>query len=386
MKSNFQEFKLAAEYAPIHIIFTDLNGTILYANKAVEEVTGYYRSEIIGNNPRLWGRQMPPEFYKKLWKTIKKDKKVFRGEIKNRRKNGELYIALARIAPALDRKGNLAGFVGIEQDITKEKQVDEAKSEFVNLASHELKNPLSVIYLYAEMLLKEKLGKLHPKQKKSLQKIIRANKKMINLINSLLNVSKIELGKFINESKIVNLSKITKDVIKEFKPKMEEKEIIIEEKYSGKNSVLIDPKMLEIILQNLISNAVKYTPKLGRIKVEVDVRGEKWEDGISEVGSGNRNQKSKNLTSRSQFAHPTSHILIKVSDTGYGIPKKDQGRIFEKMYRASNVLGKDQEGTGLGLYMIKSLINQKNGKIWFSSKRGQGTTFYVEIPLSKRKL
>ena len=89
MKSNFQKFKLAAEYAPIHIIFTDLDGKILYANKAVGDVTGYERSEIIGNNPRLWGRQMPPEFYKKLWKTIKKDKKVFSGEIKNKRKKGD---------------------------------------------------------------------------------------------------------------------------------------------------------------------------------------------------------------------------------------------------------------------------------------------------------
>ena len=358
MKSNFQKFKLAAEYAPIHIIFTDLDGKILYANKAVGDVTGYERSEIIGNNPRLWGRQMPPEFYKKLWKTIKKDKKVFSGEIKNKRKNGELYVALARIAPASDEEGNLAGFVGIEQDITKEKQVDLAKSEFVNLTSHELKNPLSIIYLYTEMLLKEKLGKLNPKQRKSLQKIMHANKKMINLINSLLNVSKIELGKFINESKIVNISKVTKSIIKEFEPKIKEKKIIMKAKYSGDNSILIDPKFLIIILQNLISNAVKYTQKSGRVLVEI--------------------------------SYDSKKLDIKVSDTGYGIPKKDQGRIFEKMYRASNISGKDNDGSGLGLYMIKSLINHKGGKIWFSSKersrKNKGTTFYVEIPISGNRI
>lgn len=188
MIKDFQKFKLAAEYAPIHIIFTNTEGIVLYANKAVEEVTGYNRSEIIGNNPRLWGRQMPLKFYRKLWKTIKKDKKIFAGEIKNKRKNGELYVALARIAPAIDEDGKLAGFVGIEQDITKEKQVDQAKSEFVSLASHQLKNPLFLINWYTDFLLKQKEGELNAKQKKYLHEIKNANKRMTDLIESLLNV------------------------------------------------------------------------------------------------------------------------------------------------------------------------------------------------------
>lgn len=352
MKTSLQKFKIASEFAPIHIIFTDTSGKILYANKAVEDVTGYSRREIIGNNPRLWGRQMPPEFYKKLWKTIKKDKKVFRGEIKNKRKNGEYYTALARIAPALDEKGSLVGFVGIEQDITKEKQVDQAKTEFVSLASHQLRNSLTVIKLYSEMLLKN-MG-LDRKQKKYISEINNANKKMIDLVSSLLDVSKIELGKFTNEPRKIELATVVKSIMKDFMPKIRQKRIILEEKYSGKNSILIDPKMLIIILQNLISNAVKYTPKLGKIKLGV-------------------------FTAR-------NILNIKVSDTGYGIPKKDQGRIFEKMYRAPNAQKKDPDGTGLGLYMIKSLINQKNGKIWFESKEGKGTVFYVRIPLFKQKL
>lgn len=354
MNKDFQNFKLAAEHAPIHIIFTDIDGVVLYANLAAQKLTGYSREEIIGNNPRLWGRQMPHKFYKKLWKTIKYDKKVFAGEIKNRRKNGELYIALARIAPALDENGKLAGFIGIEQDITKEKQVDQAKSEFVSLASHQLKNPLFLVNWYTDILLKEKVGFLNLKQRKYLQEIKNANKKMTNLINSLLNVSKIELGKFANEPKKIQLIRFTKKILKEFNPRIEEKQISLAVNFSEKEiTIKIDPKLLTIILENLLSNAIKYTPKKGKVELEISL------------------------------SHLTSHLLIKVSDTGVGIPKKEQNKIFEKLYRASNAKTKDKEGTGLGLYMVKSLLEQNEGKIRFESVGKKGTTFFVELPISR---
>lgn len=350
MKANLQKFKIASEFAPIHIIFTDTNGVILYANKAVEEVTGYTRQEIIGNNPRLWGRQMGKRFYKKFWKTIKINKKIFEGEINNKRKNGEDYIAHARITPVLDGK-KLIGFVGIERDITKEKQVDTAKTEFVSLASHQLKNPLSVINLYADALSKEKVGKLNEKQKKYMQSINRASKKMNTLITDLLNVTKIEVGKFINDPKKVKLSEIIKSVIKEFMPKIEEKKIVYEEKCPGdKTKIIVDPKLLTVIVQNLLSNAVKYTPDFGKISLEVSVV-------------------EKNL-------------FLKVSDTGYGIPKSQQSKIFNKLYRATNVQEIDQEGSGIGLYMVRSILGKLRGRIWFESKENKGTIFYVKMPVS----
>lgn len=348
MDKDLHIYKIAYEYAPIHIIFTDPDARILYANKAVEEITGYKRSEVIGNNPRLWGKQMPKTFYKKLWKTIKYEKKLFEGEITNKRKNGQIYIADARIAPVIDNK-ELIGFVGIERDITKEKQIDHAKTEFVSFTSHQLKNPLTIVSLFTDVLLKEKNGTLNKKQKKYLHQIKSANKRMIDLIEALLNVAKIELGRFVDEPKKTEVVRISKNVLKEFWPKIEEKKIKFIEKYPEKSTtVLIDQRALIIILQNLISNAVKYTPMMGKIILEV----------LAEKRS----------------------LSIKVLDTGIGIPKKEQNKIFTKMFRASNAQ-KDQESTGLGLYMVKTLIDQMKGKIWFVSETGKGTTFFVNLPV-----
>lgn len=126
MTEDLQKYRLALENASNHIIITDPEGKILYANKAVETLTGYSRSETLGSTPRLWGGQMPLDFYQKMWKTIKEEKKVFESEITNKRKNGELYIAQTTISPIIDdRSEGLMGFVGIEVDITKKKKDEE---------------------------------------------------------------------------------------------------------------------------------------------------------------------------------------------------------------------------------------------------------------------
>lgn len=327
---------------------------MLYANKAVEEVTGYTRREIIGGNPRLWGQQMSKSFYKKFWRTIKYEKKVFEGEIKNKRKNGEIYTALARIAPVIGEKGELIGFVGVERDITKEKQVDQAKTEFVSLASHQLKNPLTVVSLYVEMLLGAKAGKVSEKQKKFLQKIKNANQKILDLINSLLNVSKIELGRFPNEPEMVNLAKVMQSVVREFKPEIEKKRIIFEANgHNNRSLISIDPKLLTMVLQNLISNAVKYTPDKGRVALETII--------------------DKN------------DLRIKIADTGCGIPESEQKKVFTKLFRASNLGDDESGGTGLGLYIVKSILDQVKGRIRFESRENKGTTFYVSWPLRDGK-
>lgn len=349
MNKSLQVFKLVSEYAPIHIIFTDPEGTILYANKAVEKITGYSPKEVIGSNPRLWGKQMTKSFYRKLWQTIKHKKKLFTAEITNKRKNGELYIADTRIAPVLDEKNvNLLGFVGIEWDITKEKEVDQAKTEFVSLASHQLKNPLTVIRLYTNLILEQKLGKLVGRQKKALNQIKSANERMINLVNSLLNISRIELGRLTGKPELIKIASLTQNIFKELKPQIEKKAIIFKEKHPKHLTIRQDPNLLTIILQNLVSNAVKYTPKAGKVIFKTS------------LSNGN--------------------LKFEVTDTGYGIPKKEQGKMFTKLFRASNIQEKEPEGNGLGLYLVKLVVDKLKGKIWFKSRENKGTTFYVTLP------
>ncbi len=232
----------------------------------------------------------------------------------------------------------------------KEQALDRAKSEFVSLASHQLKTPLTTISWYAEMLLNGRVGKVAEKQKEYLEKIFHNNRRMKELVNALLNTSRIELGTLAIEPKPVNLIAVADSVLDELSAQINSKRLQIERDYE-KNLPIInaDPQLTRIIFQNLLSNSVKYTPDRGIIS----------------------------LTIKTQ----QSDILIKVSDSGYGIPKAQQSQIFKKLFRADNVREKEPDGTGLGLYIVKSVIEQFGGKILFESKENKGTIFYVTVPL-----
>ncbi len=350
VNADMEKFKLAVQNASDHIIITDADAKILYANNAASRITGYPINEMIGANPRLWGGQMPADFYKTMWKTIKEEKKSFTGEVTNRRKSGESYQAVMSIAPILDEKGNIIFFVGIERDVTKERAIDKSKSEFVSLASHQLRTPLSAINWYTEMLLDEDVGKLNKKQKDYLGEIYHSSKRMADLVGSLLNVSRIELGTFAIEPKPTDIIEILKSVIKELSHEIKKRHQKLTEQYDKTIGLLsIDQSLMRVVLQNLISNSVKYTPNKGSIKVEVHKIG--------------------------------NDIIISVSDSGYGIPERQQSRIFEKFFRADNIREVETDGTGLGLYIVKEIVEKSGGSIWFESKENKGTKFYVSLPV-----
>ncbi len=355
---DLEKFKLAVDGSSDHIIITDPEGTILYANKGVQRITGYSPEEVIGTKAgHLWQYPMDKEFYQDFWETIKAKKLPFHGEMKNRRKNGEVYDALVTISPVLSNSNEILFFVGIERDITTIKEIDRAKTEFVSLASHQLRTPLSSINWYTEILQTDESDNLNDNQKKFIQEICDANKRMIELVNALLNVSRIEMGTLDVEPKEIDFKEIAESVVKESKILFENKKVILETDYD-KDLPLInaDPKLVRMIFQNLLSNSAKYTPEKGKVSLRVG-----FEEKFPE------------------------HIMIKVSDTGYGIPEYQKEKIFTKLFRADNAKERDAEGTGLGLYIVKSIVDNVKGKIWFDSEEGKGTTFYVLIPLTGMK-
>ena len=168
-------FKMAADSSSNHIIITDTEGIILYANQAAADITGYKISEMLGKTPRLWGGLMSKSFYKQMWKIVKIEKKSFIGEIRNKRKNGERYFAKIKISPILDYRKHLCGFVANEEDITREKEFDQIKTAFVNTAAHQLKTPVSIIRWYAELLQIYDMSNLTPVQKKYVSGIYEAD-------------------------------------------------------------------------------------------------------------------------------------------------------------------------------------------------------------------
>jgi len=265
-------------------------------------------------------------------------------------KEGKHIPVADSAAPLKNKQGDIVGCVVVFRDVSKEYAIDKAKTEFVSLASHQLRTPLSAINWYAEMIINGDVGKLTEEQTKYMQEIYKGNQRMINLVNALLDVSRIELGTFAISPEKINIVSLARDLVKEIKLLADQKKILINESYDKSlPEISADPKLLQIIFQNLLSNAVKYTPNKGRVTLTITKK--------------------------------EPNIIIEVKDTGYGIPKAQQGRIYEKLFRADNVRVKDTEGTGLGLYIVKAIVEQANGKISFISKENMGTTFRVEIPL-----
>jgi PAS domain S-box-containing protein len=355
-QEELRKFKLATDSAYDHIVITDPDGIVLYANAAASRITGFSHNEIIGTKAgKKWSLPMPRKFYETLWRTIKTKKQIFTGELKNRRKNGEVYYALVSISPILDEHGNLRFFLGIERDTSREKQIDLAKSEFVSLASHQLRTPLSAINWYTEMLLNGDAGKITAKQKEYLNEVYHGSQRMVALVNALLNVSRIDLGTFAIEPQPTRIQEIATIALKELEPQIRQKRIrMISTVAKDIPTLPLDPKLILIILQNLLSNAVKYTPSKGTVTLRIS-------------------RDAKCLT-------------IEVQDTGYGIAKQDHSRMFQKLFRADNVRERVPDGTGLGLYIVKSILEQSGGKISFTSELGKGTIFRAILPATGMKL
>ncbi len=368
MAGDLKKFKLAVENASDQIIITDPEGIVIFGNKSVEKITGYTPEEAMGKKAGiLWKTPMPKEYYENMWDVIKIQKKTFNGEIQNRRKSGELYIATLSISSVLDKEGTIIYFVAIQRDITKEKEVDKAKTEFVSLASHQLRTPLSAINWYTEMLLAGDAGVVSEEQKKFLEEIAIGNKRMVDLVDDLLNVSRLDMGTFTIDTKPINVLDLVKNVLNEARVQILNKKLIVEESYSENiPTFLADEKLIRMIFQNLLSNAIKYTKPETNIKMSLRVVNK--DDNFGE----------KIMSENS--------LGFEVSDSGMGIPLRQQDKIFTKLFRADNAKESETEGTGLGLYVIKSIVDQSGGQVWFKSEENKGSTFYVTFPIDGMKI
>ena len=246
--------------------------------------------------------------------------------------------------------GETLGAIEVFRDVTHEREVDKAKTEFVSLASHQLRTPLTAINWYTEMLLAGDVGKVTRKQKQYLDEIYGAGKRMVDLVGALLNVSRIDLGTFAIDPSPMRVTDIAESVIKEMEIQVRAHKISVRKKYEKNLPVInADPKLLRIVLQNLISNAVKYTPDNGVVEVRIVKSGET--------------------------------IKVEVLDNGCGIPVSQRGKIFGKLFRADNARERVTDGTGLGLYVAKAIIEQSGGSIGFDSEENKGTRFFATIPL-----
>lgn len=342
------------------LVVVNNKGKITYINKSFEEMFGWTSAEILGKRmvnvvQREDTNGIPVSFEERvLTRVLAGQKFIVRANdsFYYIRKDQSRFPTSVIIAPVI-LNNKIVGAVEVIRDITKEKEIDKAKTEFVSLASHQLRTPLSTVSWYSEMLLSGDVGDVTPDQRKYLEEIYRGNQRMVDLVNTLLDVSRIELGTFMVEPKPTDITTITSDVVNEQKLQIEKKKI----KFSYRHEkdlplILIDPKPFRIVVQNLLSNAIKYTPDSGSVTVSI-------------------------------YSDNDNTVQLKISDTGYGIPENQKEKIFSKLFRADNVIGKDTEGTGLGLYIAKSIVEQAGGKLWFESVENSGSTFFISMPFKK---
>ena len=265
-----------------------------------------------------------------------------------RTKTGDIVPVFVTTAPIL-LDSRPIGAIEVFRDITIENEIDRMKSEFISLASHQLRTPLSAIKTYTHMLLDGFMGGLEPSQKKALQTVVAATNRMNELISTLLNITRIESGSISVAPKLLNIQKLIEEIIKELTHVAEAKAIRLHLKTSAHAPMLrTDGLILKEIMVNMVSNAIKYTPEKGIVSLQLSTRGKL--------------------------------IIISITDTGVGIPVSSQDQIFTKFFRAPNVVRQETTGTGLGLYLVKGLVDQLGGKVWFKSTENKGSTFFLSLP------
>jgi PAS domain S-box-containing protein len=250
-------------------------------------------------------------------------------------------------------RGEALGTLVILHDISREKMVEKIKTEFVSLAAHQLRTPLSAIKWTLKMLLEGDLGEITGEQRDFVEKTYQSNERMISLINDLLDITRIEEGRYLYRPSPADFEELASSVVSFCQEVAARKKIKLDfEKPQIKlPKANMDVEKVKLVVQNLIENAIKYTPVGGKVEASLGYDKAKKE------------------------------ITFLVKDTGVGIPGDQQPRVFTKFFRAANVMRMETEGSGLGLFISKNIVEAHGGKIWFESKEGQGTTFYVALPV-----
>lgn len=337
------------------LIAYDQNFKVVMMNKAAEQVTGVAASEVMG-------KQMSPEYAKDAKFTLLAQ--IMYPSIAPsvvRRTEGGTYpqvVDMSFANPALelrvttdrivDPNGVLLGFVKIMHDRTREVSMLKSKSEFIEVAAHQLRTPLTSINWIFESLAKETMP---DSQKEMVDMGVIAASNILKTVNDLLDVSQIEEGRYGYKFQDMDVNAFVEEVLSQMMPYAKEMGInLYLKKSEGPITVSIDPQKLSIVFANLVSNAIKYNIENGEVTVEVAQQQDK------------------------------PYVEVTVKDTGIGIPSEEIQRLFTKFFRADNAQKTVADGTGLGLYITKNIVRRHGGDIWAESQLNRGSIFHVTIP------
>lgn len=340
------------------VITTDGEGKISQINHVALKLLGYKESDLLGQwFPRAiaavgdTGEEVDI-LDRPITRALLTGKPVS-AKIYYRTKSGKPLPVFATASPLMV-EGRPIGVIEVFHDITLEHNIDKMKSEFISLASHQLRTPLSAIKTYSHLIDDGFVGDLTPEQSELMGVIMLSIDRMNELIDTLLDTSKIEQGMLDLKLQPVNVTQLVEEIRRELQPQADAKDIKITSRLEPMLNIDSDPLLLKEVFSNLLSNAIKYTPPKGKVKISLRRK----------VGL----------------------MIYEVADTGYGIPRRGQSRIFSKFFRANNVIQKETWGTGLGLYIVKSIADNLGGNVWFTSRENVGSSFYFSLPIKKQAI
>lgn len=336
------------------IIAIDNDRKIIVINSAAEHMLGWNKKDLLGRNITDLlleddeGKIVPvakrPTYIalttgkmtKKRFFFVRKDKTRF-------------PIAITVTPIKLGKK--IIGAIDIFRDITREEETDRAKSEFVSLASHQLRTPLGIAKWYIEAMRKDEYLEKNPEQARDyLEEVYKSNERLLALVRNLLSISRIDQGKDKHAPQVINIIDVVKDVIKSMKIFAYNNSVTIQLNIKKNDipPIFIDPLRVQQVIENLIVNAITYSHSPGTVELTLDTQNDK--------------------------------ILLCVKDRGIGISALDKKRVFTKFFRSEKAMNINTEGSGLGLYVVKSYIDAWGGTIEVTSSEKKGTTFSVTLP------
>lgn len=359
LQQSDQRFKTVTMATHDLVYDLDLKKETIWFNEALHQEYGYAKRHS-DTTWQWWIENIHPDDAPQVRRQIRalqrNKQQTWQAEYRFKKADGS-YALVRNRAFVLRGSGDQAErIIGSLLDITAQKQLEDAKDEFLSLVSHQLRTPLTAARLSSEILAGGLVGQLTAEQKDYANRITAASIRMIGLVGDILNVSRIELGRVKVEPVSTDVNRLIRAQLKETTPVAKVKRVALHFTAASKlPPVSIDAEVFNLMLENLLSNAIRYCPKeSGRVRV------------------------SFNRTKDGSF-------MLAVSDNGIGIPATAREHIFNRFYRAENAVNFDAEGTGIGLYLIKLVCDTVGATIWFESSKNRGATFYIQLPSSGMK-
>lgn len=330
------------------IIALDFNKNVIFLNKAATELTGYPETEVVGkpidqfihlfsDNDEILRKTYCQGNFNQTAKLVGK-----------MGKQTKVNLMTAQVSGTVQTNINC---ILILHDLSKEEELEQMKLDFVSMASHELKTPLTSIVGYLSVFLEENKGKVPQESMELLDKAFVASKQLQTLISNLLNVNKIEREQLSVSPEQVDYAVVLTKSVEDLRNEANQKQIVLTlvPPVQTLPKILADPIRLSEVITNLVANAINYTNAGGKVEITTEVS--------------------------------PSEIKTTVADTGIGIPKEAIPHLFNKFFRVSNTQQKANKGTGLGLYISKSIVEKLHGKIWVESEAGKGSRFSFTVPV-----